>query len=514
MKLLHEVLMHAAERHPDRVALQAPGRRLTFEELAQRVSRVAGGLAELGIERGDRVAILARNGPDYLVHHYATASLGAILLVLNTRHAEPEWLHALLDAQASALVVHEDFVPKLPSLRAGCPTIRFAVGIGDAQGVDHTTDALAGSGVRADPSNVRPDDPALLIYTSGTTGRPKGALQTHRGSTTIDALTARSFEATEDDVYLAFMPYFHQAGLIRSRAVLTRGGRSLYDEGPQSPEHLARTLSKHAVSITMLVPPYDTQLAQIAARDGLNLSKLRLIVGPGGAGRRHAARMRAFCEAFDCDYLGVYGQTEVTGPATVVRGADYFANPATCGRALDGIELQVWDEAGAALPPGEIGEIMIRGETCVPGYWRNEAATQALYTEGWLHTGDLARLDERGFVYFVDRKKELIKTGGENVYPREVEDVIREHAAVADVAVLGLPDPDGWGERVAAAIVARGEAPSLDAIRDHCRGRLAGYKLPKALACVDEIPRNLTGKPLKRILRERFQDPSRERDGS
>jgi fatty-acyl-CoA synthase len=509
-RLLHETLGRAAESHPSRIATQSGGESKTFADLVERFERVAGALAELGVRHGDRVAILAPNGPDYLVYHYATASLGAILLVLNTRHAMPEWHHALAHAEASVLVLHSDFASHLDVLCADCTSIRMVLGIGQVEGAQHTTDELAENAwTRPRAGRVQETDPALLIYTSGTTGKPKGALQTHRGSVTIDELTARSFDATPDDIYLAFMPYFHQAGLIRSRAVATRGGRSLYAEGKLDPERLVEVLRRDGVTITMLVPPFDTRLAELAARDGLGFSALRLIVGPGGAGRRHAMRMQSFCEDFGCEYLGVYGQTEVTGPATVVTGPEYFADPTTCGRALDGLDLEIWGESKSVahrrLPPNEIGEIMIRGATCVPGYWRNEAATRALYTDGWLHTGDLATLDEGGFVHFVDRKKELIKTGGENVYPREVEDVLRQHPSVADVAVFGLADSGGWGERVAAAVVPRREcAPTLDELRAFCRGRLAGYKIPKSLARVDVIPRNLTGKPLKRVLREAF----------
>jgi acyl-CoA synthetase (AMP-forming)/AMP-acid ligase II len=507
LELLHDVLTSVAARHPDRVALKSERAALSFADLVDRVDAMAGALADLGIGHGDRVAILAPNGPDYLVYHYASGALGAILLVLNTRHALPEWIHILRDAEAAALVLHADFADRLEPLRKACPTIRFVVGIERVVGAEYETNALAAAALpRPDGARVHPSDPALLIYTSGTTGRPKGALQTHRGSVTIDELTARHFAATEHDVYLAFMPYFHQAGLIRSRAVASRGGRSVYAGEKLDPERLVGTLREDGITITMLVPPYDTRLAEITERDGVGLGDLRLIVGAGGGGRGHAARMQAFCERFGCDYLGVYGQTEVTGPATIVTGPEYFADPSTCGRALEGLDLEIWDEGGRPLPHGEIGEIMIRGATCIPGYWRNEEATKALYTGEWLHTGDLARLDARGFVHFVDRKKELIKTGGENVYPREVEDVVRLHPDVSDVAVLGLPDPDGWGERVAAAIVPRtDEMPGLQDIRAHCRDRLAGYKIPKVVVRVEEIPRNMTGKPLKRILRERFE---------
>jgi fatty-acyl-CoA synthase len=207
--------------------------------------------------------------------------------------------------------------------------------------------------------------------------------------------------------------------------------------------------------------------------------------------------------------MGIYGQTEVTGPATSISGEDYFAKPHSCGRPMRGIELQIWDEIKRPVPAGTVGEIMIRSKTCIPGYWNNDAANRSLYTGEWLHTGDLARIDDMGFVYFVDRKKELIKTGGENVYPREVEDALRSHPAIAELAVIGLPDPAGWGEKVTVVVILNaGYALSLDDIKARCRNRIAGYKIPKALKIVDQIPRNHTGKIMKLALKEQLERSS------
>jgi acyl-CoA synthetase (AMP-forming)/AMP-acid ligase II len=343
-----------------------------------------------------------------------------------------------------------------------------------------------------------------LIYTSGTTGRPKGALQTHEGSVMIDRLTAEALEICQNDVYLAFMPYFHQAGLIRTRATMINGGTNLIT-GKIDPDNLVLYIVKKRVSITMLVPPYDTLLTEIADREKLTFPSLRYIIGAGGAGPVHAERMRVFCERFDCRYMGIYGQTEVTGPATVITGEDYFSKPYSCGKPMREIDLQIWDEMKRPAPAGTVGEIMIRSKTCIPGYWNNDEANQSLYTGEWLHTGDLARIDEDGFVHFMDRKKELIKTGGENVYPREVEDVLGMHPAIADLVVIGLPNPGGWGEKVTAVVILKeGYTLSLDEVKTHCRNRIAGYKIPKELKIVDVIPRNHTGKIKKLELKEQL----------
>lgn len=505
MTLIQDILYEAVRKHGDRTAFDSMHDRVTFAGFWERVSYIAGALADLGLKKGERIGILAGNCMDYIVYHYAVAKIGAILLVLNTRHTGNQLVWALNEATASALIISESHQALLDTLTKQCESIRFTIGIGAVEKAAYSTNELADA--RRTPAvaaNLSDTDPVLLIYTSGTTGRPKGALQTHAGSVMIDRLTADALEICPNDVYLAFMPYFHQAGLIRTRATLNRGATNVVP-GKTDPQNLVSTIAKKRVSITMLVPPYDIRLTEIADREQLTFPALRYIIGAGGAGPDHAKRMRVFCERFDCRYMGIYGQTEVTGPATVITGQDYFSKPHSCGKPMAEIDLQIWDERQRPVPAGKVGEIMIRSKTCIPGYWNDDAANQSLYSGEWLHTGDLARMDEDGFIYFVDRKKELIKTGGENVYPREVEDVLGKHPAIADLAVIGLPDPGGWGEKVTAVVMLKDGCPlSLDDVKSHCRNIIAGYKIPQELKIVAEIPRNHTGKIMKMVLRDKL----------
>lgn len=506
MALIQDICYQAVKKYGNLIAFDSMDDRITFERLWERVLSIAGALSDLGLKKGERIAILSGNCTDYIVYHYAAAKIGAILLVLNTRHIDKELIRALNDAAASALIISKDHQAFLKTLTDRCESIKFTIGIGSVENATYSTNELAD--VRREPAGepkLSDTDPILLIYTSGTTGRPKGALQTHEGSVMIDRLTADALDIGQNDVYLAFMPYFHQAGLIRTRATMSKGGINLVP-GKIDPQNLVSYLVKKRVSITMLVPPYDTLLAEIADRQNLTFPSLRVIIGAGGAGPAHAGRMRAFCERFDCRYMGIYGQTEVTGPATVITGEDYFSKPYSCGKPMRGIDLQIWDERKRPAPAGTVGEIMIRSKTCIPGYWNNDEANEALYTGEWLHTGDLARIDEDGFVYFMDRKKELIKTGGENVYPREVEDVLGTHPAIADLAVIGLPDPGGWGEKVTAVVIPKeGCTLSLDEVKTHCRNKITGYKIPKELKIVEAIPRNRTGKIKKLELKEHLK---------
>jgi acyl-CoA synthetase (AMP-forming)/AMP-acid ligase II len=506
MALIQDICYQAVHKYGRRIAFDSPLGRITFDRLWERVSYIAGALSDLGLKKGERIGILSGNCTDYIVYHYAAAKIGAILLVLNTRHTAQELIWALDDAAASALIISESHQGLLEALTERCESIKFTIGIGSVENAAYSTNELADAhrASAAEPK-LSNTDPILLIYTSGTTGRPKGALQTHEGSVMIDRLTAQALEIRQHDVYLAFMPYFHQAGLIRTRATMTHGGTNLVP-GKIDPQNLVSTLVKKRVSLTMLVPPYDTLLTEIADREKLTFPALRYIIGAGGAGPIHAERMRVFCERFDCRYMGIYGQTEVTGPATVITGEDYFSAPYSCGKPMGEIDLQIWDEKQRPAPAGTVGEIMIRSKTCIPGYWNNDEANRSLYTGEWLHTGDLARIDDDGFVYFMDRKKELIKTGGENVYPREVEDVLGSHPAIAELTVIGLPDSAGWGEKVTAVVILKqGYALSLDEVKTYCRNKIAGYKIPKELKFVAKIPRNHTGKIKKLELKEQLE---------
>ncbi|WP_287153602.1 AMP-binding protein [Candidatus Solincola tengchongensis] len=501
---LHEKLFRAAEKFGQRRCVISGSGEVTFERFADRVERLAGALQSLGLKKGDRISILAHNRMDYLACHFATSMIGSILHVMNTRHVVPEWSWAMNDAETSALIVDGEHAGAIPELRKRCPSLRFVVGIGQAEGADFTTDQLVEGEKRVrNVPRALPQDPVLLIYTSGTTGRPKGCLQTQEGSSTVDDLTAEVMQVTEEDVYMAIMPYFHQAGMIRSRATMNKGGANVVPEALKI-EDIAQLMAEKKVTITMLVSAQQgLVLFDKAVNQGLDFSPLRLIISGGGMGRKTMLALKVLCDTLKCDFMGIYGQTECTGPVTVVSGEVAFENPDTCGKPMRGIDLEIWDENNNPLPPGSVGEIMVRSRMTTR-YWKNPEANEALYTGEWLHTGDLGKLDEEGYLYFVDRKKDLIKTGGENVYPQEVETVLNQHPRIADVAVIGLPDPQ-WGEAVTAAVVsADGGELSLDEVRSFCRGKIAGYKIPKRVVMVESIPRNETGKVVKRKLRELF----------
>jgi len=513
-RLLHDELVLAAESWPDEVAFVTPNSEISFGELERKSAALAGAIQGLGLERGDRLAILGHNSADYLAWHYGAVKAGLIFHVLNTRLVAGELKWMIDHAESAALIADRDFAPLARKLLSDCPSLGLAVGMEGEAGLDHETEALVARGDEPRPVSIDPKDPALMIYTSGTTGRPKGALQSHAGSLVADQLTREAVAITRHDTYLALMPFFHQAGLIRSRATLLAGGRTVI-AGKVEASATAEAIVDYGITFTMIASPQQNSAIRekVAAEGAEGFQSLRMILGGGGLGPRATGTLERICDALGCEYFGVYGQTETTGPAVFITGQDVFDRPSSCGQPLRGVGVEIWDDGGAPLGHEEVGEIMVSGPITA-SYWRNDEANQALYTGDWVHTGDLGYLDSEGFLYIKGRVKELIKTGAENVYPREVEAVLEDHPEIRDVAIFGLPD-DRWGEVVVAALVCRGENPlSLEEVKDFCRGKIGGYKIPKALLLVEEIPRNHTGKILRGELsrqarQERGDKPAR-----
>jgi acyl-CoA synthetase (AMP-forming)/AMP-acid ligase II len=505
VSLLHHELELVAAESPDRIALVSPASQISFKALDQRVSALAGALQSLGYKSGDRLSILAQNSSDYIAWHYATAKIGVIFHVLNTRLVEDELSWMLDNAGSRGLIADPEFAAAARALQRKCSTLECLIGTGGEVGLDHEVDDLVARGLSFTEPPISPDDPALMIYTSGTTGRPKGALQSHGGSLQADRYTRDAVEIDQNDVYLALMPFFHQAGLIRTRATLLAGGKSAIP-GRVEAAATADAIVDHKVTFTMIASPQqNTAIREKIRKDGPEgFRNLRLLLGGGGTGERAAATIKKMCDALDCSYFGVYGQTETTGPAVYISGQDVFERPTSCGRPFKGVDIAIWNDENESLSVGETGEIVVRGPITAR-YFFNDTATTEIYTDDWIHTGDLGHLDEDGFLYFEGRIKELIKTGAENVYPREVEAVLEKHPAIADVAIIGLPDRR-WGETVCAVVVFvaedNGDAPTLDALRAFCRGKIGGYKIPKQLFVLDRIPRNHTGKILRTRLVE------------
>ena len=487
-------LYRARTLFADAVSMVTGEVRLTYAETWCRCRRLAGGLTRLGLGPGDRVAILAANSHRYLEVYLAVPASGRVVVPLNTRHAEPELCYALEDAGTRLLITDRDSgalarrveqVISLPDdyerLLATAPEADLGVGV--------TESSLAG-----------------LFYTGGTTGASKGVMLTHRN---LIANTTNWLVATQqgpEDTFLIMAPMFHAAGSVAVLATVWIGGRQVIL--PEfDPVAALDAIAAEQVTVTLGVPTMIASLAEEQLLRPRNVQSLRSI-GHGGSPiatevvrRTHAAFPRA-------ELIHLYGATEMAPLATALRHEEQLVDSdlaRSCGRAVAGVDVRIFDQSGQEMPPGEIGEVVVRGPNIMPGYWNKPEPTAAVLCQGWYHSGDLGYMDGRGYLFLVDRAKDMIISGGENVYSTEVEEVLYKHPAVLEAAVFGVPDAK-WGEAVHAVVVPRpGHTVDAAILIAFCRAQIAGYKVPKQIDVRrDPLPKSGPGKVLKRELRAPF----------
>ena len=502
------LLTRAARRFPDRVAVEGPERTLTFAALGERVVRLANALLDLGLAPGDRVLDLQSNSVSYLETDLAIRSAGLVRVALNHRLHPSDWERIATDSGARGLVYDARFADDTAALR---DEIRHVVVVGDAEGTPYDR-LVADGGTRPLPA-LDPDTLCGLHYSSGTTGHPKGAARTHRNwfasvvNMTHDVLGG---VPSPDAAYVHAGPVTHTSGLF-VLPFLVAGCRQLVLPS-WDPEAFVAAVVERGATHTALVP---TMVARLLAVPGISPETLRGLRMLGYAGApMPPEQMRQAAERLTPHLVQYYGLVEAIPPVTVLDAADHARGLAgepellaSAGRPALGVEIAVVDEEGAPLPVGEMGEVVTRGDHVMRGYWNahNRADLAKSVRDGWLHTGDLGRLGEDGHLWLVDRKGDMIISGGYNIYPREVEDVVAEVPGVAQVAVVGVPDTD-WGQRVVALVTAHaGAAVDESAVLEHCRTRMASYKKPKEVRVVDSLPLNSTGKVAKKVLREQLE---------
>jgi long-chain acyl-CoA synthetase len=497
---------HAAAR-PDAPALLFEGRTVTFGELDRRSSQVAQALRALGVSAGDRVAFLDKNGLEWYEVTFGLAKLGAVNVSVNWRLAPPEVAAIIEDAGAEVVIVGPDFVGHVEQIERDLPDVRACVAIGGHEGwLDYD------AGVRAQPAEdpgVRSagGDVAFQLYTSGTTGLPKGVMLTNDNFFQGVSRLAAEWRFTSDSVNLAMMPLFHIGGSGWAMVGLDHGCATvvLRDVDPAA---VLRVIPEHRVTNAFMVPAVIQFLLVTPGVESTDFSSLRALAY-GASPISDDVLVRGI-ETFGCEFIQLYGLTETTGAITQLDGADHdpVNRPEllrSCGKPYPWVEMRVVDPAGDDAPVGTVGELWTRSHQNTIGYWNNPAATaEAITPDGWFRTGDAGYMDADGYVYLHDRVKDMIVTGGENVYPAEVENVLMKHPGVADVAVIGVPD-ERWGETVKAIVVpATGEPVAEADLVAFARGHLAAYKLPKSVDYAEVLPRNPSGKLLKRELREPY----------
>jgi acyl-CoA synthetase (AMP-forming)/AMP-acid ligase II len=508
---LHDFFDYWARVQPAAEFAVAGGRSLRYAQAAALANRLASRLVASGCGKGSRVAVLAKNADWYLLLYFAAAKAGVVLLPLNWRLAPREWVAVLTDAQPSALIVDRAHAAGIDDIRPELEGIGTFVAEGavGARGWESLDRWLAEGPATPPGVEVSAADPLYQMYTSGTTGVPKGAVLSHGAVTANIAQVHLAHTAGPGDRGLVVLPMFHAAVIPAALAVVCYGGSALVLDA-FDPEHVVGVLERERIGLATLVPAM-LQACLVTVDDVADrrYGALRSIYY--GASPIADDTLRRAIEAFGCGFVQSYGMTEAAQALTFLSAADHRValdeRPGlllSAGRPAAGTTLQVVDEADHEVAPGDPGEITARGPQLMSGYWRRADETADTLRNGWLHTGDIGRIDEDGYLFVEDRVKDMVVSGGENVYPRIVESVLFEHPAIADAAVIGVPD-ERWGEAVKAVVALRPGMRCTEAeLLDFCRPRLGGFERPRSVDFVQSLPRTPTGKVLKRALREPY----------
>ena len=501
--LAHLVRAAGASR-PGSPAIVSGAATTTYAELDRRSSRVGNAMAAAGVQAGQRVAVAVGNRPEWFEAVLAAAKVGAAAVPISPRLGAEELFDLVVDADPALLVVGPEYDPTVPMVHARIPDLVIWT-LGGVAGTPGYEETVAGFPDSDPGGGGGPEDVALLLYTSGTTGSPRGVPLTNDNLLRFMAPVAERWRLSPASASLVAMPLWHRAGIGWALAGLHQEARSVVLPSTD-PGGIARALMDHGITNALLVPSVLRSLLAVPGVAPGRFPHLHTLVY-GGSPASEAVLRRAV-EVLGCGFVQVYGLTETSGGVCQLGPEDH--DPAgrpgllsSCGRPLPWVELRVADPAdGREVPSGDIGEVWVRSAQNMKRYWRRPEETAATLTaDGWLRTGDLARVDSDGYVFIVDRLRDIIVTGGENVSPAEVERVLARHPAVAEVAVIGVPD-ERWGEAVKALVVTRPGATFGDGdLVEFARSRLAGYKCPKSVEVVESLPRTQSGKLLRRRLR-------------
>jgi acyl-CoA synthetase (AMP-forming)/AMP-acid ligase II len=506
--MLHDGLDRFAATRPDAPFAVQGARRITAGELWRQANALAHGLIRAGIRPGDRVALLSKNSIEYAIAVFGVSKAGGVVTPLNYRLAPPELAFILNDSGARMLLASAGYAGCIDGIRDGLTRVeRFVtIGGGPAHWEPLASWTEAG-GENAPDVRADPDGDAVQMYTSGTTGLPKGAVLTNSGFEATLSACDPVTQIHSGDHILMVLPMYHIFGLAQTlNSARWRGCLHIREEF--HPGETARMLDEDGIHVAPLVPAMIQACLQAPGAAAREYKSLRLMCY--AASPISEVTLRRAMQVFRCGFVQAYGMTELA-PVTALTVEDHERalreKPSlllSAGRVLPGCEAHIVDLLDRPVPPGTFGEIVIRGKMAMRGYWNQPRATAEVLRGGWMHTGDAGFMDEEGYLYVQDRVKDMIISGGENIYPREVEEALSRMPELADVAVIGIPD-EKWGETVKALVVLKpGAAATAEEVMEFCRGQLAGYKRPRSVEFVEALPRNPSGKVLKRLLREPY----------
>ena len=493
------MISDAASRNPDGEALVCGDVRMNWREVVQRSKDVAAGFHRLGLQRGDRVAVLLGNRIEFVLTMFAAAHAGLITVLLGTRQQKPEIAYVLTDCGARLLIHEAGLADRVPEAR-DVPDVQHRIAVDDDAHLSQFS-SLCDNAALPSPAEVAEEDTAMILYTSGTTGRPKGAMLAHCNVIHSSTIFVSCLQLTEADRSIAAVPLAHVTGVVANVMTMVRCAGTLIIMSEFKAAAYLQVAMRERVTYTVMVPAmYNLCLLQ-PDFDSCDLSSWR-IGGYGGAPMPVATIERLDAKIPGLKLMNCYGSTETTSPSTIMPGELTAAHIDSVGLPCPGTEIIVLDATGRELPRGEIGEIWIRSGSVIKGYWNNPAATAESFTGGFWHSGDLGSIDAQNFVRVFDRQKDMINRGGLKIYSAEVESVLAGHADVVESAIIAKPCPV-LGERVHAVIVTRNNDASIEALRAWCAERLSDYKVPETIVLtMQPLPRNANGKVLKRQLRD------------
>jgi long-chain acyl-CoA synthetase len=503
VRSLPDLVSGSARARPDKPALIFGERSIPYRQLDDRVGRAAAALSGLGVTKGDRVAMLLGNVPAFVETMYGAMRVGAVAAPLNVMLTPEELGFILADAEAKAVVAEPAQLPAVLAVRDRIGSLEqvLVTGGGPAPPGTSSYEQLLARASEPPRVEVGEEDLAVLAYTAGTTARPKGAMLTHGNLlANLDQISAApALKEAESDVVLLVLPLFHIYALNVVLGITLREGATAVLVERFDPGETLELVARHRITVLFGAPPMFLAWLAAAERRDFDLSSVRLAVS--GAAPLPREVLAAFQHRFGVTIWEGYGLTE-TAPALTTNALGDVAKGDSIGLPLPGLEIRLVDEHGEDVEDGDPGEIVVRGPNVFGGYWNRPEESEAAFREGWFRTGDVAFRDQDGYLFIVDRKKDLIIVSGFNVFPKEVEDAIASHPKVAECAVIGVPD-ERTGEAVKALIrLRRGEETTAEEILDYCRGRLARFKWPRHIQFVDDLPRHVTGKVLRRALRE------------
>jgi len=509
-----DLLARSANKFPHKLAVVSETRSLTFRELNDRVTRLGNSLLDSGLKKGDRIGVLLHNGHQFLELYFACAKTGAVFCPYNNHFKQSELKDIIDYSTPRYLIVDSDFVETVGALRSELASVEKLLSLQETSlPFMDDYEAMIARGRGQEPkTKVMEDDVLSIIFTGGTTGKPKGAMRTHRHLMSNAVAGVIELKVGYDERVLITFPMYHVAcedNIVRHSFM----PNTFYirREGAFNPPEVLDYISRERITRCQFVPTMIHSLIQVPNIDKYDLSSLRLILY--AASVMPVELLKKALAVFSCGFAQLYGQTESGPLTTVLKPEDHvldgseksLARLSSCGKPVINYEIRVVDKEDRDVPVGEVGEIICRSDAMMVGYWQMPEQTAKKLKNGWLHTGDLGRLDEDGYVYMVERKDDLIISGGVNVYPREIEDVLYRHPAVSEASVIGLPD-EHWGEVVKAVIVPKQGVQVTEAeIIAFCGRNLAGFKKPKSVDFWKELPKSPQGKILKKDIRKHYR---------